>query len=192
MLPGKDKSVLRSEEYASPSIQLNNFESINDLFSFQSIIELFGFNENEIFLIKIQDFLISETLSTISRLETFNLFNLTDEDKLYNLFNDCSFFSIEDLEKSNLFQINQTLIKNIETAGIEFTESTPTLRLVYPNFYDLITDYELAVVEDDGSLVDDLSTPDTKLHYPEPFVASPSFVHEDLWFIHILHYQHWL
>jgi hypothetical protein len=182
--------VLRSEEYASPSIQLNNFESINDLFSFQSIIELFGFNENEIFLIKIQDFLISETLSTISRLETFNLFNLTDEDKLYNLFNDCSFFSIEDLEKSNLFQINQTLIKNIETAGIEFTESTPTLRLVYPNFYDLITDYELAVVEDDGSLIDDLSTPDTKLHYPEPFVASPSFVHEDLWFIHILHYQH--
>ena len=180
MLPGKDKSALRLEEYATPSIQLENFESINDLFSFQSIIELFGFNENEIFLIKIQDFLVSETLDTISRMETFNLFTLTEEDKLYNLFNDCSFFSIEDLQKSNLFQINQSLIKNIETAGIEFTESTPTLRLVYPNFYDLITDYELAVTEDDGSLIDDLSTPDTKLHYPEPFVASPSFVHEDL------------
>jgi heme/copper-type cytochrome/quinol oxidase subunit 2 len=41
-------------------------------------------------------------------------------------------------------------------------------------------------------MIDDLSTPDTKLHYPEPFIASPSFVHEDLWFIHILHYQHWL
>jgi len=180
MLPGKDKSALRLEEYATPSIQLENFESINDLFSFQSIIELFGFNENEIFLIKIQDFLVSETLDTISRMETFNLFTLTEEDKLYNLFNDCSFFSIEDLQKSNLFQINQSLLKNIETAGIEFTESTPTLRLVYPNFYDLITDYELAVTEDDGSLIDDLSTPDTKLHYPEPFVASPSFVHEDL------------
>ena len=180
MLPGKDKSALRLEEYATPSIQLENFESINDLFSFQSIIELFGFNENEIFLIKIQDFLVSETLDTISRMETFNLFTLTEEDKLYNLFNDCSFFSIEDLQKSNLFQINQSLLKNIETAGIEFTESTPTLRLVYPNFYDLITDYELAITEDDGSLIDDLSTPDTKLHYPEPFVASPSFVHEDL------------
>ena len=180
MLPGKDKSALRLEEYATPSIQLENFESINDLFFFQSIIELFGFNENEIFLIKIQDFLVSETLDTISRMETFNLFTLTEEDKLYNLFNDCSFFSIEDLQKSNLFQINQSLLKNIETAGIEFTESTPTLRLVYPNFYDLITDYELAVTEDDGSLIDDPSTPDTKLHYPEPFVASPSFVHEDL------------
>jgi hypothetical protein len=74
--------------------------------------------------------------------------------------------------------------------GIEFAENTPALRLTYPNFYDIIVDYELAVMEDDGSLIDDLSTPDTKLHYPEPFIASPSFVHEDLWFIHILHYNH--
>jgi hypothetical protein len=51
---------------------------------------------------------------------------------------------------------------------------------MYPNFYDLIVDYELAITEDDGSMIDDLSTPDTKLHYPEPFIASPSFVHEDL------------
>jgi hypothetical protein len=36
------------------------------------------------------------------------------------------------------------------------------------------------------------STPDVRLHYPEPFIASPSFVHEEIWFIHILHYQHWL
>ena len=180
MLPGKDKSVLRSEEYANPSIHLDNFESVNDLFSLQSIIELFGFNENEIFLLKIQDFLIHETFNIIATLETFNLFPLNDEQKMYNLFNDCNFFSIKDLESSDLFKINQTLVKNIETAGIEFTESTPSLRLVYPNFYDLITDYELAVTEDDGSMVDDLSTPDTKLHYPEPFVASPSFVHEDL------------
>jgi hypothetical protein len=34
------------------------------------------------------------------------------------------------------------------------------------------------------------STPDVRLHYPEPFIASPSFVHEEIWFIHILHYQH--
>ena len=40
----------------NPKTQLS-FESVNDLFSLQSIIELFGFNENEIFLLKIQDFL---------------------------------------------------------------------------------------------------------------------------------------
>lgn len=35
-------------------------------------------------------------------------------------------------------------------------------------------------------------TPSVKLYYPEPFVATPSFVHEDVWFLHILLYAHWL
>jgi heme/copper-type cytochrome/quinol oxidase subunit 2 len=30
------------------------------------------------------------------------------------------------------------------------------------------------------------------LYYPEPFIASPSFLHEEIWFIHILHYNYWL
>jgi hypothetical protein len=161
-------------------ILLHHFESINDLFTLQSIIELFGFNENQIFLLKIQDFLINGTFNSISRLKTLHLFTPMNEYKFYNLFNDYNFFSVKDLENTKLFQINQILIKNIETAGIEFTESTPTLRLVYPNFHDLIVDYELAVVEDDGSMMDDSLILDTKLHYPEPFVASPSFVDEDL------------
>ena len=36
------------------------------------------------------------------------------------------------------------------------------------------------------------SIPNTKLAYPEPFVASASFMHSDLWFVHILIYQYWL
>ena len=35
-----------------------------------------------------------------------------------------------------------------------------------------------------------LSTPTRKLHYPEPFIASPSFIHTDIGFIHVLHYQY--
>tara|TARA_B100000795_G_C22790686_1_gene436774 strand:- start:1001 stop:1789 length:789 start_codon:yes stop_codon:yes gene_type:complete len=34
-----------------------------------------------------------------------------------------------------------------------------------------------------------VATPNEMLHYPEPFTASPSFIHEDLHFLHILHYQ---
>ena len=161
-------------------LRLSDFEATNNLFSFQQTIELFGFNENEIFIIKIQNFIISKSQALISHMETLNLFNTVNGHKLCSTFNNCNFFSIEDLLKSNLFKINQLLLQNIETAGIEFEENTPILRLVYPNFYDWITDYELAVTEDDGSLIDDLSTSDTKLHYPEPFVASPSFVYEDL------------
>jgi len=36
------------------------------------------------------------------------------------------------------------------------------------------------------------SIPNTKLFYPEPFTASSSFMHSDLWYIHILIYQYWL
>jgi hypothetical protein len=180
MLSGKSVSSLSTHDRAFASIQSSKFESINDLFSLESIIELFGFNENEIFLLKMQDFLLTNTSYTIKNLEIFDLLGLSTHDKLYSLFNDSSFFSVTDLQNTELFSINKLLINNIETGGIEFAENTSSLRLTYPNFYDLIVDYELAVMEDDGSMIDDLSTPDTKLHYPEPFVASPSFVHEDL------------
>ena len=36
------------------------------------------------------------------------------------------------------------------------------------------------------------SVPTTKLFYPEPFIAAASFMHSDLWFVHILVYQYWL
>ncbi len=36
------------------------------------------------------------------------------------------------------------------------------------------------------------STPTRKMHYPEPFIASASFIHTDIAFIHILHYNYWL
>ena len=38
----------------------------------------------------------------------------------------------------------------------------------------------------DESSIDYIKTlPDGKLYYPEPFIASPSFLHEEIWFIHI-------
>jgi hypothetical protein len=37
-----------------------------------------------------------------------------------------------------------------------------------------------------------ISTPTRKLQYPEPFIASASFIHTDIGFIHILQYQYWL
>lgn len=41
-------------------------------------------------------------------------------------------------------------------------------------------------------MYDFINLPQDKIFYPEPYIASPSFHHEDLWFIHILHYQYWL
>jgi hypothetical protein len=43
----------------------------------------------------------------------------------------------------------------------------------------------------DKSSVDYIKTlPDGKLYYPEPFIASPSFIHEEIWFIHIPYYNY--
>jgi len=36
------------------------------------------------------------------------------------------------------------------------------------------------------------TSPNCKIFYPEPFIASPSFIHNDIGFIHILQYQYWL
>jgi hypothetical protein len=180
MLSGHPVSSFNTHERANSLIHYKNFESFNDLFSLESIIELFGFNDNEVFLLKIQELLINETSSLMKDLEVVQLCSRQSNENLFSLFNNLNFFSENDLQSTELFSINKVLIHNIEMGGIEFAENTPSLRLTYPNFYDIIVDYELAVMEDDGSMIDDLSTPDTKLHYPEPFIASPSFVHEDL------------
>jgi hypothetical protein len=34
--------------------------------------------------------------------------------------------------------------------------------------------------------------PHAKLFYPEPFIASPSYMHSDLVFLNILQYWYWL
>jgi heme/copper-type cytochrome/quinol oxidase subunit 2 len=36
------------------------------------------------------------------------------------------------------------------------------------------------------------TSPNVKLYYAEPFLASPSFMHNDIGFLHILQYQFWL
>lgn len=36
------------------------------------------------------------------------------------------------------------------------------------------------------------SIPEGKLFYPEPFIASPSYIYTDLTFLHIFQYWYWL
>ena len=49
----------------------------------------------------------------------------------------------------------------------------------YGNFENVMASYHYSV-------------PTVKLAYPEPFIASPTFIHSDLWFVHILVFQYWL
>ena len=63
-----------------------------------------------------------------------------------------------------------------------------------PQMQDLTSELEIMFTEhkDESTLEYTRTIPDGKLYYPEPFIASPSFLHEEIWFIHILHYNYWL
>jgi hypothetical protein len=50
---------------------------------------------------------------------------------------------------------------------------------IFSNQLNNIDLFELLTSSSNNSL-QNLSTPDFKLHYPEPFIASPSFSHEEV------------
>jgi len=72
------------------------------------------------------------------------------------------------------------------------TNNLYDLNDIFPEKVTQFECFEFSSMESDISAYETLSTPETKIFYPEPFIASPSFVHEELWFMHILHFQHWL
>ena len=92
-------------------------------------------------------------------------------------------------ESLNVFNsINISTLIELSTLKGEVDELTK----IFPSMEDDIELLDLWTRFGEEYLQEVESTPDVKLYYPEPFIASPSFVHEELWFIHILHYQHWL
>ena len=62
----------------------------------------------------------------------------------------------------------------------------------FPNFLEFVHGWDLLNLDNHPLSAESLSIPDVKFYYPEPFIASPSFVHDDIWFMHILHFQYWL
>jgi hypothetical protein len=101
-----------------------------------------------------------ETTSDVNLEEMFNSNSLFNEDTV-NAFN---FSSI-----SNYIEESSNIKNDIDN-----------LIDVFPQLDELVGELDLAARYGEEELEDAESTPDTKLHYPEPFVASPSFVHEEI------------
>lgn len=81
----------------------------------------------------------------------------------------------------------------------DFTVSTEFFNFTLPFFNFTLVDsffldnvQHLSVNFENVHSIYHYSIPVTKLYYPEPFVAMPSFLHYDPWFFHILIYQYWL
>lgn len=127
-----------------------------------------------------------------------NLFNL-NESSISNINSWDTIFSSNTLDYRNLLNFNnkttnQPLINYINDILLVTPEYNNITNLTdfFPEKVMHFENFELSNLEPDEGVFEALSTPDLKIFYPEPFIASPSFVHEDLWFLHILHFQHWL
>lgn len=122
---------------------------------------------------------------------SYELTQTLDHSKLSNLVQDTNTACVDLSTLLTNFNLSDAQILNsfadcalIPTTYLSYLSENnllpPTGRTVLPDYYQLATEYNLTTDTDVSSIVDALSTPDTKLYYPEPFIASPSFVHEDL------------
>jgi hypothetical protein len=74
--------------------------------------------------------------------------------------------------------------------SVEITSNLEYLCKILPQFREDFELYEVLAYDLDGTLYMPVTTPDVKLYYPEPYIASPSFMHEEISFLHVLHYQY--
>lgn len=97
-----------------------------------------------------------------------------------------------------LFDVTEQLLRsrskfNLLPAELQaYDVVTNPLKLNHEQFIELIN--EVDAIDDFETISNIRSTylntiPNVKLFYPEAFIASPSFIHTDLGFLHILQYQ---
>ena len=135
----------------------------------------------------VQKFMNTNTDTSVS-----NVFNFSNSSQAYDLFNvslfnNNTFFSVSDIESNFLFSTSKLLAQDIEALSVAKSDADLMFK-VFPEYANIIERFEFHNIEDDGSLTEALSTPDVKLYYPEPFIASPSYIHTDLTYLHILQY----
>jgi hypothetical protein len=83
------------------------------------------------------------------------------------------------IKHSELFNLVTLYVSDLQTLSSKKNNFDELIEL-YPSYYLELNNFEFLSHDEDGSLYAHLSIPDRKFFYPEPFIASPSFVHEDL------------
>jgi len=122
-------------------------------------------------------------LQLIFKLFTTNLLNeiklvptnFCDFSYIHNFFNN----TIELNLNTVIFLQNQNLINDIVTISV-YKNDVINMIQVCPDYELELEVFDFTALEMDEDIYEVLSTPDFKLYYPEPYIASPSFNHEDL------------
>jgi len=172
-------------------LNTNIFSNSADLFSLPQVFDIYCCNNNSgLGIVNVQTYLNLNTLGSIQ-----NLLNLAQYDYLFNALN-IPFLELINLNLIRWVNSNYVLdLGNIITNIVHISRiknDADTMRWVLFDYKDDIELFEVMSNDESNLVYETLSSPDFKLYYPEPFIASPSFVHEDVWYIHILHYNYWL
>ena len=195
MSSSKWNHYLISNNLINKSSQESNlFSGLTDYFSFFSWLNSFSDD-------------IAAHFSTLTTTDWFKLGldkadfgSSRDIDYFMTLFNrlglpDNCLFWVDSSDLACLSNVSSVLASNLAELTIAKNNPSNIIKF-FPDqrSEEVLFDLELwfADLDSVGDTLRTQSTPDTKLFYPEPFIASPSFTHEEIWFIHILHYNYWL
>jgi heme/copper-type cytochrome/quinol oxidase subunit 2 len=162
----------------------------NISYNFRMLIESAAWEKEAAQLLKVYsnfDFLQDYTLRLIENV-TKNSITTTDKATTDKATTDKAAIDKAAIDKATI----DTATIDTTTTDIDSSEDVPSEGWFFepdPTHPDF-AEYEAWDADED--YLDELSSPNFKVYYPEPFIASPSFIFEDLWFIHILHFAHWL
>ena len=155
------------------------FDSSSDFFSAPTLLDIFIDSQNKLSIPYIQQYLSDGTFNFMLTLDFFSQEAATKSFFNTGLFNSFTASISNELMNSSLPHNYTPMINDIASITTAKT-NVFDLKAVFMEFHDEIGMFDVVLNENDVDLYQTLSTPDIKLYYPEPFIASPSFVHEDM------------
>ena len=153
--------------------QSSNLSSIIDYFSAPNLLDTFNLNGDFTYNNQLQIFQEKVTLINES-----NLHDIQSWDQVFNL-NFIDYRNLLSIDKLDNLQPLTNYISDLTLVTPEHNNVNALIEF-FPESTMHFENFELSNLEPDEGVFEALSTPDLKIFYPEPFIASPSFVHEDL------------
>jgi heme/copper-type cytochrome/quinol oxidase subunit 2 len=194
-----EQHLLAKQNNINPDMKHLMYDNISYFFSTPNIIRFFdsGYESINTKLTPVLDtrIYLNQSKEWVSNI-FINLDSTIKNPEMINYFNPTNYinsvyFKVDELKDTNLHSISTNLVNEIRYLS-QLKNNCDELMKFFPRHKKTIEFYEVAAIYEELSNVIEVSTPNVRLHYPEPYIASPSFIHEEVWFIHILHYQHWL
>lgn len=129
-----------------------------------------------------KEFFVTTDIQLFSKQNLQNMFN-------YFLYNKHDYNLFDVISENNIItsagyanfltQRNLSYLTNLEILSKPFND-VDLLSKKYPFYRDEFEIFEATAVNTDDSIFQNITLPQFKLYYPEPYIATPSFVHQDL------------